>query len=141
LTADTAPIPELSPGQVDQLRAQLGLSRHRPRRMLVAAAVVVLVLGAAAGGWAVGHAHPRTITRTVTRTVVHTRTVHRTITSTATDPGLLRCAQALMGAWETDGQYADAGQLPPSAAQGYNPDVSACEAYPAVWNIPPDQSP
>jgi hypothetical protein len=105
MTADTSPIPELSSAQVAQLRAQLGLRSRRPRRILAAVAVAVVVLGAAAGGWAAGHAHPRTITRTrtVTRTIVHTRTVHRTRwrTRTVISSASFTVGTGAIGCWQS----------------------------------------
>ena len=116
--------------------------------ILVAVLSAVITTGV---GWTVGHAHPRTVYHThsvvhvVTRTAAKSTTVTKWRTHTrivtVNNPSLLQCAEDLMGAWETDGQYADVQQLPPSAAQGYDPDVSACKAFPAVWNTPPDRRP
>jgi hypothetical protein len=148
MNGTTGPLP-VTQHDLDQLRADLQ-PRRTGRRIAGAAGVVALVLVAIAGGWLAGRGRPevvyrdRPVVHTVTVTTpprVITRTVTKTATTTVDNPALVRCAQALMGAWRTDGLYIDQQVLPPSAAQGYNPDVSACEAFPAVWNTPADLGP
>jgi hypothetical protein len=81
----------------------------RPWTTVLIASMVTGALCAAGGVAYGGRMHP------ATRPVVHveTRTITRTLTSTRTvdvrSPRLLACAEALMGAWETDGPYTPGG--------------------------------
>jgi hypothetical protein len=96
------PSPEPSAGHefsghadLDQLRDGLGLRQHRPRSLMVLAAVVLVAIAAAAG-YLAGHAHQRIEVRTVdhvehqtsTRTVTRwrTRTVTKTVGGSSSTP-------------------------------------------------------
>ena len=78
MTSDTSPIPALTAQQVEQLRRDLGIRPHRPRRALAAVVVLAALAAGIGAGYAVAHAHPRTVTRT--RTAVHTVTRTRHVT-------------------------------------------------------------
>jgi hypothetical protein len=75
----------LRPGHVGHRRSESGTRRRLPA---LAAAVIVALAGAAAGGYFAGHGHPRAVVHTVTRiervTTVKTVTRWRSRTRSAT---------------------------------------------------------
>ncbi len=73
-----------TPAQMDELRADLGVTRRR-RTLLIAVLAIVLVL-AGGTGYLAGRSHPRIVTRTVAR-VEHQVTV-RTVTRWRTRTGM-----------------------------------------------------